>query len=204
MTGQSHFPPAPAVLAFCLGGCHSPAASPVQQTNVANTTNVEVAVPQGAAQPVNRAEALNRAKEEGPAPNIPAQPSNGQTSPAQFVVRYAALLEAHKFDEAYNFLDPSINLTRPQFEKRLSGYKTIHPAVGKIGPVEAAAGSLYDTVQLTLTGEKADGSPYSLAGPVTLRRVNDVPGSTAEQRQWHIYKMGLSSNPKPQSEGDKS
>ena len=194
MTGKSHFP-LPAAFALFLSACHSPAASPTQQTQITNTTNVEVAVPQGAAQPVNR-EALNRTTEEGPAPNIPAQPSKDQTSPVEFVARYAALLQAHKFDEAFGLLDPSMNLTKAQFEKRLAGYKTIHAAVGKIGPVEGAAGSLYDTIQLTLTGEKKDGTPYSLTGPVTLRRVNDVPGSTAEQRQWHIYKMDLTSNPK--------
>lgn len=153
-------------------------------------------MPQGAAQPANREEALNRAAQVGPAPNVRAQPSNGNASPADFVARYAGLLQAHKFDQAYSYLDPSMRLTKAQFEKRLSGYKTIHSAVGKIGPVEGAAGSLYSSVQLTLTGEKADGTPYTLTGPVTLRRVNDVPGSTQEQRQWHIYKMDLSSNPK--------
>ena len=196
MKSKSHFPLLTAVPALCVAACHSPAASPVQQANVTNTTNVEVAVPQGAAQPVNRAEGLNRATEEGPAPNVPAQPSTDQASPAEFVARYAALLQARKFDQAYAFLDPSMNVTKAQFEKRVAGYKTIHAAIGKVGPVEGAAGSLYDTVQLTLTGEKADGTPYSLTGPLTLRRVNDVPGSTAEQRQWHIYKMDLSANPK--------
>lgn len=196
MTGNFRLSLVSATVALSLAACHSPAASPPQQANVSNTTNVEVAVPQGAAQPANREEALNRAAQEGPAPNVPAQPSNGNASPADFVARYAGLLQARKFDQAYSYLDPAMGMTKAQFEKRLSGYRTIHAAVGKIGPVEGAAGSLYSTVQLTLTGERADGTPYTLTGPVTLRRVNDVPGSTQEQRQWHIYKMDLSSNPK--------
>ena len=196
MQGKPHAPLASAALALCLGACHSPAASPPQHSNVTNTTNVEVAVPNGGAQPVNRLEALNRATEQGPSPNVPAKPSSGHASPADFINRYAALLQAHQFDQAYTLLDPSMRLSKAQFEKRLSGYKMIDAAVGKVGPVEGAAGSLYATAQLTLTGEKADGTPYTLTGPVTLRRVNDVPGSTPEQRQWHIYKMDLSSNPK--------
>jgi hypothetical protein len=35
-----------------------------------------------------------------------------------------------------------------------------------------------------------------MTGPVTLRRVNDVPGSTEDQRRWHIVKMELTANPK--------
>lgn len=196
-----HLVTGPAVLALAVAGCNSQP----QQANVANGTRNEVAVPQGALQASNVSRALNRVSGEGPMPQpSTAQQSDAQPSPADFVARYAALLQAHKFDDAYKLLDPSMNLTKKQFEQRLAPYKTIHAAVGKIGPVEGAAGSLYDTVQLTLTGEKADGSRYSLTGPVTLRRVNDVPGSTAAQRQWHIYKTDLSSNPKPQPEGDKS
>jgi hypothetical protein len=35
-----------------------------------------------------------------------------------------------------------------------------------------------------------------MTGPVTLRRVNDVPGSTEDERRWRIVKMELAANPK--------
>lgn len=52
--------------------------------------------------------------------------------------------------------------------------------LGEPGPAEGAAGSIYIEVPATVAG-----SPL-LSGAVTLRRVNDVPGSTAEQRRWHV------------------
>lgn len=189
MTGKMRLSIGPAVVALALSSCNSPPASPPQQANVTGGTQKEVAVPKGALQPINGSEALNRASNQGPS-------ANPQQSPSDFVGGYAALLQAHDFDKAYKLLDPSMNVTSKQFEQKLAPYKTIHAAVRKIGPVEGAAGSLYDTVQLMLTGEKKDGTPYTLTGPLTLRRINNVTGSTPEQRQWRIYKMDLSSNPK--------
>lgn len=66
-------------------------------------------------------------------------------------------------------------------------YAEHHATVGIPGPVEGAAGSLYVEVPVQLYGRMKSGEPFSSAGTVTLRRVNDVPGSTAEQRRWRIY-----------------
>ena len=37
-----------------------------------------------------------------------------------------------------------------------------------------------------LYGRLKDGKEFNSRGTMTLRRVNDVPGSTEEQRRWHI------------------
>lgn len=50
-----------------------------------------------------------------------------------------------------------------------------------VGDQEGAAGSIYYTAPVTIV----DG-PRRMAGIVTLRRVNDVPGATAEQLRWHL------------------
>ena len=186
----------PVALAVGISACKRSPESQTDQASPANASQGGMVVSKDALQARNEPQAADTSQTQAPAAPPPAAPPGAQTSPAGFVARYASLLQAHKFDEAYSYLDPSTNLTKAQFENRLSGYKTIHAALGKIGPIEGAAGSLYSTVQLTLTGEKLDGSPYTVTGPVTLRRVNDVPGSTAEQRQWHIYEMDLSSKPK--------
>jgi hypothetical protein len=187
MSGKARALIGPAFLVATIAACHSPPASQTQTANVSGGSNVQVPVPSAPQNVVNAA--------QPPAPR-PAAGNVQPPSPEAFVASYASLLQAHKFDEAYKLLDPSMNVTKKQFEQRLAPYKTIHAAVGKVGPTEGAAGSLYATVQLTLSGEKKDGAPYTLTGPITLRRVNNVPGSTPEQRQWHIYKMDLSSNPK--------
>ncbi len=56
---------------------------------------------------------------------------------------------------------------------------------------EGAAGSLYFETNVLITGQDDEGSVHSLAGPVTLRRANDVPGATPEQLQWRIVSLEL-------------
>ena len=54
------------------------------------------------------------------------------------------------------------------------------------GLIEGAAGSLYYQVPITITGTRADGSPYRWLGSTTLRRVNDVPGAASASLAWHF------------------
>jgi hypothetical protein len=61
--------------------------------------------------------------------------------------------------------------------------------------MEGAAGSSYVTIPLKVTGGLTKGGGFVLEGPVTMRRVNDVDGSTAEQRRWHIESSGLKPRP---------
>jgi hypothetical protein len=61
--------------------------------------------------------------------------------------------------------------------------------------MEGAAGSSYVDIPFRLYGKLTSGGPFDLAGMVTLRRVNDVPGSSEEQRRWHIYKSDLEARP---------
>ena len=53
---------------------------------------------------------------------------------------------------------------------------------------EGAAGSIYVSVPLTLSGRK-DGRAANRSARAVLRRVNDVPGSTEAQRHWHIERI---------------
>jgi hypothetical protein len=201
MTGTQRLLIVPVAFAAALAACkQTPAESQTDRAGSADTNQTSVVPSKDALGPVNAPQTITPTNAAAPVSS--AQQRGGEPSPAGFIARYAALLQARNFGEAYKLLDPSMNMTEKQFEERLAGYKTVHVDVGQIGPVEGAAGSLYDTVQLTLRGEKNDGAPYRPSGPVTLRRVNDVPGSTAEQRQWRIYKMDLSSKPKTQPKGE--
>ncbi|MCP5386073.1 MAG: hypothetical protein H6916_04550 [Novosphingobium sp.] len=49
------------------------------------------------------------------------------------------------------------------------------------GQAEGAAGSLYYTAPVTIIA-----GPRRIEGEVVLKRVNDVPGASAEQLRWHI------------------
>jgi hypothetical protein len=52
-------------------------------------------------------------------------------------------------------------------------------------------------VPVLIYGRRKTGEAVHELGEATLRRVNDVPGSTPEQRAWHIYKIDLKPAPGP-------
>jgi hypothetical protein len=63
--------------------------------------------------------------------------------------------------------------------------------VGTPGNGGGAAGSTYIDVPVTVHARLKDGTRQRFAGHYTLRRVNDVPGSTQAERRWHLYSAAL-------------
>ena len=86
-------------------------------------------------------------------------------------------------------------LTEKEFVNAYSKYRVIHSEIGAPGEMEGAAGSSYVEIPLRLYGTLNTGKPFNLVGTVALRRVNDVPGSSAEERQWHVYTSDLKPRP---------
>ena len=116
----------------------------------------------------------------------------------QVVQRYGGLLEQRKFAEARSLWSndgKASGLSEAQFAAAYDKYATIHSEVGRPAGMEGAAGSSYITVPFRLYGTLKGGGPFNLVGPLTLRRVNDVPGSTDAQRHWHIEQSGLKPRP---------
>jgi hypothetical protein len=112
----------------------------------------------------------------------------------QVMQRFGGLLEQRKFADAYRLWSDNgraSGLSEAQFVVAYDKYAEIHSEVGKPGDSEGAAGSIYIDVPFRLYGKLKSGAAFNQIGTVTLRRVNDVPGSTEEQRRWHIYKMDL-------------
>ena len=64
------------------------------------------------------------------------------------------------------------------------------------GGVEGAAGSMYVTVPVEFGATDNATNSRPRKGEVTLRRVNDVPGSTEAQRHWHIDHIDVAMTPK--------
>ncbi|MBV8688270.1 MAG: hypothetical protein JOZ90_16065 [Alphaproteobacteria bacterium] len=85
--------------------------------------------------------------------------------------------------------------TEADFAADLARYAAYRAEVGAPGAMEGAAGSSYVEVPVRLHGRLKDGSPFSRDAVATLRRVNDVPGATAEQRRWHITDIADRSTP---------
>jgi len=127
----------------------------------------------------------------------PIDPKSAQGA-GQILQRFGGLLEQRQFAEAHRLWSDgggASGMTEAQFVAAYDKYAEIHSEVGAPGQMEGAAGSAYVDIPFRLYGKLKSGGPFNLIGPVTLRRVNDVPGSTADQRQWHIYRSDMQPRP---------
>ena len=127
----------------------------------------------------------------------PIDPKSAQGA-GQVLQRFGGLLEQRHFADARKLWSDNgkaSGLTEAEFVSVYDKYVEIHSEVGTPGRMEGAAGSAYVEIPFRLYGKLKTGKPFNLVGPVTLRRVNDVPGSTDEQRRWHIFRSELKPRP---------
>ena len=83
------------------------------------------------------------------------------------------------------------------FAERLREFRDYEPNIADPGRVEGAAGSAYVEISLQLIGPLKSGREVARPATAVLRRVNDVPGSTAQQRRWRIVRISLGTEPVP-------
>ena len=105
----------------------------------------------------------------------------------QVVQRYGALIEQGRWTASRD-LWSSAGAAKA-FERNFRRYADVHIEIGDLGNLGAAAGSIYVTEPAIFYGNKIGGGNYRRAAVITLRRVNDVPGSTEVQRRWHIERI---------------
>jgi hypothetical protein len=135
-----------------------------------------------------------------PAPNPPPTPDSEKSpeAAAKVLERYFAAVATRRYGDAYRLWGnngEATGMTLKQFADSFAKYRDYDGNFGKPGPIEGAAGSAYIEFPVKVTGVLAKGGGFVLEGPMTLRRVNDVDGSTAEQRRWHIASSGLKPRP---------
>jgi hypothetical protein len=112
-------------------------------------------------------------------PDEAIDPKSGEAA-GQVMQSYGALIEQNRNREAARLWgDASAGAA---FAKAL--LPQTHLEVGKPGPTEGAAGSVYVTVPVVFYRDTV-----RRPANVILRRVNDVPGSTEAQRHWHIERI---------------
>ena len=100
---------------------------------------------------------------------------------------FAAMLNDRQFNEAYMLLGAKAPL-RTNFDDNFSKFSDLRVTLGTAGLQEGAAGSTYVSVPLTVDGRN-DNRDISRKATAVVRRVNDVPGSTEEERHWHIDRI---------------
>jgi len=148
---------------------------------------------------------LQRSEPAPPAPGQPGGLADDRTplSEAPFaktsaqgagdvVQTYYALLEARRYEAARRLWGSGGDgrgASAEAFADAFRGYAEYHARVGKPGEIEGAAGSLYVEVPVQIHGREASGKAFSHLATVTLRRVNGVPGATADQLRWHIERV---------------
>ena len=185
-TNWIRLPIGSAVVIAMIAACSSQ--TPRQDENLANATVVNDAVPP-----------VNHSPQAAPAPGTAEGLADDQTplsepkgtidaksaeAAGQVVQSLGAMIEQKRFSEAENLWADS--KAARAFTNRFDDYREIHAQVGKPGATEGAAGSIYITIPVSLYGTTPTGTPFKCGGHATLRRVNDVPGSTESQRRWHI------------------
>lgn len=119
-------------------------------------------------------------------PDGPIDPASAEAA-GQVVQHYGALIEQKRWAEANALWGDSA--AAKMFAAQLVQYSEAHLEIGNPGEPEGAAGSMFVTVPVIFYGDTKDGQPFRRSADVILRRVNDVPGSTEEQRHWHIQRI---------------
>lgn len=174
-----------------LAGCERPPATP-RDRSVVWTDGTAQSPPARDALPAVRETAAAAARLGGKAPaqaatrpaDPPPQPVlQGNAAPEAVLQRWAAAIERRDWASVralWGGQGADSGLSPTAFAARWNGLRRPRVTVGA-GQLDGAAGSIYYTAPVWV-----DDGNRAIAGTVTIRRVNDVPGASAEQLRWHL------------------
>lgn len=172
-----------------LAACQKPAAAPPAPPA---PPQAPAAIPAKPVEPPAPGTPGGLPDDRTPVSEAPFTPQSAQGA-ANVVQTYFALLEGGKYREAWRLWADggraSGASSAEAFAKGFDRYSEYHAQVGAPGEPEGAAGSSYVSVPVVIYGRLKSGAEVREKGEAVLRRVNDVPGSTAEQRKWHIERL---------------
>lgn len=122
----------------------------------------------------------------------------GEAAPEGWAARavvesYYAAIDAKDYDRAYGLWDDAGAASGQNAGAFAAGFAETASVEVFTGPArtEGAAGTLHATVPVRVEAELEDGTEQRFAGSYELKRVNDVPGSSAEDRRWHMVSAEL-------------
>lgn len=172
-------------LAFALAGCG-------EASSDGEISSDDVIAPESPPTPATTDAAETALPDAGSAPLVP-ESEKGEPGARKVLLDFARAIEFEDFNRAYAMLGDAArdSIDHAEFAAMFDDFGEITVAV-PYGTIEGAAGSLYYEVPTTITGS----SGARLTGTTVLRRVNDVPGATAEQLRWHIESFKVEPAPK--------
>ena len=174
----------PLALALAIGACGAP--EQAKEPVVAGTSDIDVI--SGEASP---APTLAQGDDSAPPPvEMPIRVG----SPDDAIRVYYAALDAGEFARAYRLWGREGEASGQSYAQFRQGFAATRATEVTItGPVESegAAGSIYATVPVDVSATLKDGARQHFTGRYVLRRVNNVPGASEEQLNWHIESASL-------------
>ncbi|WGV25290.1 hypothetical protein [Halotia branconii] len=120
-----------------------------------------------------------------------------QQQAVQVIRDYYTAINRQDYKQAYSAWEGSGTASKQSFEQFKQGFAdtaSVAVEVEKPGQLEGAAGSLYIKIPVTVTAITTNGTLQRFHGSYVLRRVNNVPGSTKQQRQWHLHSANITKN----------
>ena len=158
------------LFAIAIAGCNDSVKSQPSSANTPSVTNLIASSPT-------------------PAPASPTQ-SPEQQQAVQVIRDYYSAIARQDYKQAYSAWEGNGAASKQSFEQFKQGFAnttSVAVEVGKPSIPDPGAGSIYIEIPVTVTALATNGTPQRFRGNYVLRRVNDVPGSTPEQRKWHFY-----------------
>lgn len=115
------------------------------------------------------------------------EPTSGQAA-ADVVRRYYSAINARDYATAWSQWGDNgrPGQTFKGFEQGFAKTRATRVTVGALPPAEGAAGSVYQTVPVTVEATTDAGARQRFAGSYVVRRVNGVDGASAAQLRWHL------------------
>lgn len=179
-----------ATLLVLAAGCSSEDRAPGARDSAGQPVE-QSATPKPTAPPA----AAEAAETQVPPAHI--DPASAQAA-AEVVRRYYALLADGDYGAAYElWKGETAAMSRAAFAQSFAKFSSYDAVIGQAGRLDPGAGNVHVEIPVRVQGLLKTGAPFVLEGPVRLHRVNDVPGSTADQRTWHIVASGV--RPRPES-----
>jgi len=123
-----------------------------------------------------------------PTPPTPPEATSAEAA-VQVVRDYYAAVSRRDYRTAF-----AIWHGRQDYRHFRRGYaQTVRVSVTPLPPFQAegAAGSVYAEIRVRVDARLRSGARQRFGGSYTLRRANDVPGSTPAQRRWHVVDAHL-------------
>lgn len=132
--------------------------------------------------------------DEKDAPIADCQPDPKSAQAAAAVVRlYYSAINARDYGTAWSQWGeggpPNQSLTR--FSAGFADTQSTRVTIGELPAGDAGAGSVFQSVPVTIDAVLKTGKHQRFKGSYTLRRVNDVDGATPAQRRWHLESAKL-------------